>query len=215
MAKTIESRAVGVDCGTAFFQTAERNADSTLKLQIIRNAFVEMFSSEDIEETLKRNGWNYIKDEDNFYVVGEDAVKVARMFPGKVEIRRPLQDGVLNKGEDKKLLVLDYLVNNTVGTAPDEFSIVTTCVSSHGRSDVRGFCQRSFRDPKDDDCTRRCSSSETSEYPGLPRIAVIADRMGSSHRRHPRQYYSRSDLPRRRMPFDCLHHRPLRNRHTS
>lgn len=130
MAKTIESRAVGVDSGTAFFQTAEKNTDGTIKLQIIRNAFVEMFSSEDIEETLKKNGWNYIKDDDDFYIVGEDAIKVARMFPGKVEVRRPLQDGVLNKGEDKKLLVLDYLVNNTIGNAPDEFSVVTTCVSS-------------------------------------------------------------------------------------
>ena len=129
MAKT-ESRAVGCDLGTAFYQVAEKSPDNSIKLQSIRNAFVEMFAAEDIEETLKRNNWSYIKDDENFYVVGEDAIKVARMFPGKVEIRRPLADGVLNKGEDKKLLVIDYLVNSTIGNAPDDSSLITTCISS-------------------------------------------------------------------------------------
>jgi len=37
-----------------------------------------------------------------YFVVGEDSMRVARMFPGKVELRRPMQDGILNKEEDKK-----------------------------------------------------------------------------------------------------------------
>ncbi len=124
------SRAAGYDVGTMFIQVAEKQSDNSVKTQIVRNAFVEFAASEDTEETLKRNGWNYIKDETRFYVAGEDALKVAKMFPGKVELRRPLADGVLNKGEDKKILVLDQIIEKTLGRAPDDKSVVTTCVSS-------------------------------------------------------------------------------------
>jgi len=124
------SRAVANDIGTMFFQTAEKNADGTVKFQCIRNAFVEMAGGEDTEDTLKRNGWNYVKDGEKYFVTGEDAIRVARAFPNKVELRRPLADGVLNKGEDKKTLVLDYIIESTVGQAPDDKSLVCFCVSS-------------------------------------------------------------------------------------
>ena len=124
------SRAISCDCGTMFFQVAERQSDNTVKHQVVRNAFVEIAAMDDIEEILKRNNWNYIKDDSHYYVIGEDALKVAKMFPGKVILRRPLQDGVLNRGEDKKLLVLDKMIESTIGHAPDDKSVVTTCVSS-------------------------------------------------------------------------------------
>jgi hypothetical protein len=113
-----------------FFQVAEFEEAGTVKHRIIRNAFVEIAASEDTEEILIRNKWDFIKDGDKFYIPGEDALRVAKMFPNKVELRRPLADGVLNKGEDKKLLVLDQLVAKTVGKAPDNKSVVCTCVSS-------------------------------------------------------------------------------------
>lgn len=124
------SRAVGVDVGTMFYQTAEKNADNTVKTQIIRNAFVEMAGGEDTKDTLKNNGWNFVQDGDKFYVTGEDAIKVAKAFPNRVEMRRPLADGVLNKGEDKKMMVLDYIVGSTISQAPDDKSLVCFCVSS-------------------------------------------------------------------------------------
>jgi hypothetical protein len=124
------SRAIGCDVGTMFYQTAEKQADNSIKIQNVRNAFVEMAFTEDSEDTFKRNGWHYIRDGDRVYIPGEDAIKVARFLPGQVEIRRPLQDGVLNKGEEKKMLVLDYIVGSTVGKAPDKHSVICTCVSS-------------------------------------------------------------------------------------
>src|SRR5665213_2969986 len=100
------SRAVGCDPGTMFFQVAENDTDGKTKVQIVRNAFVEIAGGEGIEDILAQNKWSYVKDGNNYYIPGEDAIRVARMFPNKVELRRPLADGVLNKGEDKKLLVL-------------------------------------------------------------------------------------------------------------
>ncbi len=126
------SRAISVDVGTMFYQTAEKNIDGTVKFQCIRNAFVEMAGGDDTEDTLKRNGWNFVKDGDKFYVTGEDAIKVAKAFPNRVEMRRPLADGVLNKGEDKKMMVLDYIVGSTIPSAPDDKSVVCFCLITSG-----------------------------------------------------------------------------------
>lgn len=130
----VKSRAVGCDLGTAFFQVAERSGEE-LKYKTIRNAFVEIAQSEDIEDVLKRNGWQFISEGGRYYVIGEDAMQVANIFPGKIEIRRPMQDGVLNKDEDKKLLVLAEMINSTVRKATDSNSWVCTCVSSESVDD--------------------------------------------------------------------------------
>jgi actin-like ATPase involved in cell morphogenesis len=105
----MSKRAIGYDPGTMFCQTAEMDGEK-VKFTSTRNAFVELPQSDDVEETLKRNNWQYIKDDGRYYVVGEDCIKVANIFPGKVEVRRPMADGVLNKNEDKKLVILIKIV---------------------------------------------------------------------------------------------------------
>ncbi|MFW6172703.1 MAG: hypothetical protein ACOC5T_03060 [Elusimicrobiota bacterium] len=126
------SKIYGVDCGTMFFQTAQYKDDGSIKIKTTRNAFVELAESEDedIEEVLKQNDWHYVQDGRHYYVIGEDSLRVAKMFPGKVELRRPLKDGVMNKGEDKKMIVLAELVENSVGKAKGETDTICTCVSS-------------------------------------------------------------------------------------
>ena len=108
------SRAVGCDCGTMFFQTAENDKDGKLSLKEIRNAFVQLEASEDIEQVLAQNDWQYVSDDKNYYILGSDSMRVARMFPGKVELRRPMQGGVLNKGEDKKMLVMAKMIESSI-----------------------------------------------------------------------------------------------------
>lgn len=125
-----QSRIVAVDCGTMFFQVAERGKDNKINIKTTRNAFVELAESDDIEDVLKQNQWQYVKDGNKYYVIGEDSLRVAKMFPGKVELRRPLQDGVLNKDEDKKMLILAELIDASIGKAPDENSLVCFCISS-------------------------------------------------------------------------------------
>jgi len=124
------SRACGVDCGTMFFQVAENDKDGKINFKEIRNAFVELEASEDIEQVLAQNDWQYVSDEKNYYIIGSDSMRVARMFPGKVELRRPMQGGVLNKGEDKKMLVMAKMIESSIGKAPDDQSLVCICVSS-------------------------------------------------------------------------------------
>lgn len=121
--------AVGLDIGTMFFQSAYADKDSIV-LKNTRNVFVEFPSTEDTEEILKQNKWQFVKDGNIYYVIGEDAMKIAKMFPDKVILRRPMQDGVLNKNEDKKILVVAKLIESDIGKAMDDKSVVCTCISS-------------------------------------------------------------------------------------
>lgn len=131
------SKAIAVDAGTMFFQVAENDSSGKLKLKEIRNAFVELDASEDIEQILSQNDWQYVSDGKHYYVIGEDSMRVARMFPGKVELRRPMQGGVLNKGEDKKMLVMAKMIESSIGKAPDDYSLVCTCISSDPVDDAQ------------------------------------------------------------------------------
>lgn len=124
------SKVVACDCGTMFFQTAEQNSDGKIVLTEMRNSFIELEASDDIEQVLSQNDWQYISDGKHYYVLGSDSMRVARMFPGRVELRRPMQGGVLNKGEDKKMLVMAKMIESSIGKAPDDISLVCTCISS-------------------------------------------------------------------------------------
>ena len=123
-------KAISADTGTMFFQVAELNENKKTIIKTIRNSFVELEDSEDVEQVLQQNKWKYVKDGDKYYVIGEDSLVVAKMFPGRVELRRPMQDGVLNKGEQKKMLVMAEIIEKAVGQAPDDDSLVCICVSS-------------------------------------------------------------------------------------
>lgn len=63
------ARAVGVDVGTMFFQTAEL-VDDKISVSAVRNAFVEIPYSSELEEILTRNGWRYVNDGTQYFEIG-------------------------------------------------------------------------------------------------------------------------------------------------
>jgi len=127
----MDGRAISFDPGTAFFQIAEKNNKGEIEFKTTRNAFVEIsnYVGEDIEQILKQNKWQYIADGKNYYIVGNDSLKVSRLFP-EIEVRRPMKNGVLNKKEDKKMLIMASMIENAIGKAEDDCSVVCYCVSS-------------------------------------------------------------------------------------
>ena len=141
----MKTKIMAVDCGTMFFQTAEHNEDGTISIKSTRNAFVELAEADDIEDILRQNGWHYIQDGKHYYVIGEDSLRVAKMFPGKVELRRPLKDGVMNKGEDKKMIVLAELIESSIGKATGPKDAVCTCISSESIDGSTGSTFHSAR----------------------------------------------------------------------
>lgn len=145
------SRVLAVDFGTMFFQVAEKN-ENKIDIKITRNSFVELEADDDTEQILHQNNWQYIKDGKKYYIIGEDSLRVAKMFPGKVELRRPMQNGILNKGEEKKILVLSKILEDAVGKATDSESLICFCISSEAidtevdsifhRSRIEGMIKR-------------------------------------------------------------------------
>lgn len=132
-----KAQAYGVDFGTMFYQTARVDPSDENKyiFGIFRDSFVEMDGTDEMEEHLKRNNWQYMKHGNKFYIIGEDSISVANMFPG-IQLRRPLQNGVLNQGEEQKSLILTEMVRRTIGQAPTSDSVVCTCVSSESVDDA-------------------------------------------------------------------------------
>ena len=139
-------KAIGLDPGTAFFQTAEFEEGDKVSYQTIRNAFVELPHTEDVESILKNNGWKWVKDkeENKYYVIGEDALRVSNIFPG-IELRRPMKDGVLNKDEEKKTIVFQEIIDSTLGKAQGKNSFVCTCISSPPADGSQDSVNHSFR----------------------------------------------------------------------
>ncbi len=126
-------KVAGFDLGTATFQVAELNGNDEISYKNIRNCFIELQNSEQTEMALSQNSWQYIfdKNTNKYYVIGNDAMIFARMFPNKVELRRPMADGVLNKDEQQKLIILSDMLERTIGRAPESgINVITTCISS-------------------------------------------------------------------------------------
>jgi hypothetical protein len=94
-----------------------------------RNVFLEAATTDDTEETLKENNWAYARHENHFYILGEDAIKLKNLLTVKAssanenlvatkvsELRRPMQDGILNTGEEKlSVAIIQKLIANLLG----------------------------------------------------------------------------------------------------
>ena len=125
------SRIIGFDPGTMFFQVAEKNNNGEIEFKSMRNSFVELqnYETQDVEDILKQNKWQYVSDSKSYYVIGEDSLKCSLIFPG-IELRRPMRDGVLNKGEEKKMLVMAKIIESLIGKEGiDDNSLVCFCTS--------------------------------------------------------------------------------------
>lgn len=120
---------IAIDVGTMFLVKAEID-DLTEQPAYTteRNAFLQLASNEDTEDTLKENNWSYVKHENSFFVLGEDALKLKNLLTVNSkhdkdiviaqvgELRRPMKDGVLNTAEEKlSVAIIQQIIKNLVG----------------------------------------------------------------------------------------------------
>ena len=87
-----------IDVGTCFLVGAFKEDDEDV-FTIGRNAFFSMPSEDFADEMLRRAGAYFITRGNNFYVVGEDALKFSVITGNQEDYRRPMARGVLNPGE--------------------------------------------------------------------------------------------------------------------
>jgi hypothetical protein len=138
--------AKGLDIGTMFLVKSEVDdiAGGGSAFTVERNVFLNAATTDDTEETLKENNWAYAKYDDDFYILGEDAIKLKNLLTIKSsstnenliatkisELRRPMQNGILNTSEEKlSVAIIQKLIENLLGkpNQPDE----TLCFCSPG-----------------------------------------------------------------------------------
>jgi len=102
----------GIDIGTTFINCAERRGDSIV-FRSERDAFFAIDYSDFTKEMLTRSGTKYIQKQDQLYVVGDEALKLANVF--NKEVRRPMSRGVISPDEKEALPMVELLIKIVVG----------------------------------------------------------------------------------------------------
>jgi len=132
--------ACSLDVGTMFLVKGELDpASDEPEFTVERNCFLQSASTDDTEATLKENNWSYAKHGDNFYILGEDSIKLKNLLTisGKDEnivvtkigeLRRPMQHGILNTGEEKlSVAIIQKLIANLVGSPRLPNEVICFC----------------------------------------------------------------------------------------
>lgn len=132
--------ACSVDIGTMFLVKGELDiASDDPEFTVERNCFLKAASTDDTEDTLRENNWTYAKQGDDFYILGEDAIKLKNLLTisrkdenivvTKIgELRRPMQHGILNTGEEKlSVAIIHKLIANLVGKPSHKDEVICFC----------------------------------------------------------------------------------------
>lgn len=117
--------AKGLDVGTCFLVAAHQdpsgNTDGEVKS--IRDAFLDIPNDDmGVRNMLKMSKVNFVEDQDNLYILGDSALKMANLL--KREVRRPLSRGILAAGEKDAERILYMLIKEILGNPQHEGELV-------------------------------------------------------------------------------------------
>jgi actin-like ATPase involved in cell morphogenesis len=105
---------VGVDVGTSNIVVARQKADGTFVNRFHRDMLYPLDASEEAIDFLERSDYLYVKVDNKYYIVGEDALKIVNAI-GKGQVVRPMQDGILNPNLKESSELLFYIIKAVVG----------------------------------------------------------------------------------------------------
>jgi hypothetical protein len=109
----------GLDIGTNMLVAAKMDSDGSAKFNMQRDAFYKIVPKSEVNKNSirmsldKRQSSYIIDEEDNFIVVGEDALEIAIERHDKVE--RPLSKGVISPQNKKSLPMLKLIIKELLG----------------------------------------------------------------------------------------------------
>lgn len=134
--------AKSLDIGTMFLVKGEVDEIAGgSSFTVERNVFLKAATTEDTEETLRENNWSYARHNDGFYILGEDAIRLKNLLTVKAtdtnqaliatkisELRRPMQDGILNTGEEKlSVAIIQKLIGELLGQPSASGEVLCFC----------------------------------------------------------------------------------------
>lgn len=104
---------VGVDVGTSNIVVARQTEDGTFVNRFHRDMLYPLEVSEEAADLLDRSDYLYVKVDNKYYVVGEDALKLVNAI-GKGSVVRPMKDGILNPSLKESSDLLFYIIKAVV-----------------------------------------------------------------------------------------------------
>lgn len=105
---------VGVDVGTSNIVVARQTEDGTFVNRFHRDMLYPLDVSDESADLLERSDYLFVKVNDKYYVVGEDALNLVNAI-GKGEVVRPMRNGILNPSLKESTELLFYVVKAVVG----------------------------------------------------------------------------------------------------
>jgi hypothetical protein len=123
---------IGCDIGTGFICLARSDSD---EIKTIRNAYLSL--DKDEIELSQLTDINYVESEDNIYIIGEDAFKLANLF--NKQVCRPMEKGMISPKEINAIDILTLEIKNLLGDIKDKdvycsYSVPASTIDEEGRS---------------------------------------------------------------------------------
>jgi len=104
----------GVDIGTQNIVLVRQTEDGTFISRFHRNMLYPLDVSDESTDLLDRSDYLYVKVDNKYFIVGDDALKLVTAI-GKGEIIRPMKDGILNPNLQTSTDLLFYIIKAVVG----------------------------------------------------------------------------------------------------
>ncbi len=102
----------GLDVGTSFVCSCERQGQEVV-IRSERNAFIDIDRLDFTEAMLTRAQLEYVKSEDQLYIVGNKAMELANI--SNRESRRPLSSGIISPSEKEALPMIEMIIKGVLG----------------------------------------------------------------------------------------------------
>ena len=105
---------VGVDVGTSNIVFSRQAKDGTFVNRFHRDMLYPLEVSDESADLLERSDYLYVKSGDQYFIVGEDALKLVNAI-GRGEVVRPMKDGILNPSLKESSDLLFFVIKAVVG----------------------------------------------------------------------------------------------------
>ena len=105
---------ISVDVGTSFLVVARQKKDGTFVNKFHRNCLYPLDINDESIDLLERSNYFFVKTDDKFYIIGDDALSIINAI-GKGSVIRPMANGILSPTLQASSDLLFYIIKAIVG----------------------------------------------------------------------------------------------------
>jgi len=121
---------IGFDFGTMNICCARSDSD---EIKIMRNVFLEL--NKDDVSISDLSDIKYVENDDNLYIIGNDAFRLANIF-GK-EVSRPMEKGLISSKEINAIDILTIMIKDLIGDVKNKDIYVSYSIPSESIDEGR------------------------------------------------------------------------------